>query len=190
MATFVENFRKSFGQQPFTKSDPIAEKRWGDANWAGFGKAIEDGKVKGTDEYYEKEKNTVRAMDNLYADLSIKFQDYFYNKYHDQSKGDEEVPGDKILNESTTFIQDQLENTPLKDIKFDNGKSFYENFRKYGYSKNLLPSEDDGVTWLYRNGETRQVPELRYERVFPFRTEPYAMREHLGDKRVPKKKPI
>lgn len=190
MATFVENFRNSFGQQPFTKSDPIAEKRWGDANWTGFGKAIEDGKVKGTDEYYEKEKNTVRAMDNLYADLSIKFQDYFYNKYRDPSKGDEEVPGDKILNESTTFIQDQLENTPLKDIKFDNGKSFYENFRKYGYSKNLLPSEDDGVTWLYRNGETRQVPELRYERVFPFRTEPYAMREHLGDKRVPKKKPI
>lgn len=190
MATFVENLRGAFGRQPFAKNDPIAEKRWDNTNLAGFEKDIEQGNIKGTDKYYENERNTVRAMDNLYADLSIKFQDYFYNKYYDPSKGDEEVPGNKILNESTTFIQDQLENTPLKDIKFDNGKSFYENFRKYGYSKNLLPSEDDGVTWLYRDGKTRQVPELRYEKIFPFRAEPYTMREHLGDKRVPKKKPI
>lgn len=190
MATFLKNLKEYFGQQPFIKSNPIAERRWRDANWAGFEKALEDGKVKGTDEYYKREKNTVRAMDNLYANLSIKFQDYFYNKYYDPSKGDEEVPSDKILEESTAFLQDQLENTPLKDIKFDNGKSFYENFREYGYNKNLLPSDDDGVTWLYRNGRNRQVPELRYEKVFPFRTEPYAIRGYLGDKRGSEKKPV
>lgn len=195
MATFFENLRESsnqrpFGQQPFTKSDPIAERRWKEANLAGFEKAIEDGKIKGTDKYYEKERSTVMDMDRLYADLSIKFQDYFYNKYYDPSKGDEEVPENKILEESTAFIQDQIENTPLKDIKFDNGESFYNNFRKYGYSKNLLPSADDGVTWLYRDGKTRQVPELRYEKVFPFRTEPFTIRGHLGDKRNSEKKPV
>lgn len=195
MATFFENLRESsdrrlFGRQPFTKSDPIAERRWREANWAGLEKAIEDGKIKGTDKYYEKERNTVRAMDNLYADLSIKFQDYFYNKYYDPSKGDEEVPENKILKESTTFIQNQLENTPLKDIEFDNGKSFYENFRKYGYSKNLLPSADDGTTWLYKNGESREVPELRYDKVFPFKLEPYKYHERLGDKRAQNRKPI
>ena len=193
MASFFDNLRNATGlngKSPLSKSDPIAERKWGEANWSGFGKDIEEGKIKGTDKYYENERNTVRAMDNIYSDLSLKFQDYFYNKYYDPSKGDENVSDKEILKESTAFIQDQVENSPLKDIKFDNGKNFYENFRKYGYSKNLLPSEDDGVTWFYNNGETRQVPELRYEKVFPFKVGPYAMREHLGDKRVPEKKPV
>lgn len=190
MATFYENFKEVFGDKTFSKSDPILQKKWREANWSGLEKDIEDGKIKGTDKYYENERNTVRAMDNIYSDLSLIFQDYFYNKYYDPSKGDEDVSDTEILKESTSFIQDQAENGPLKDIKFDNGKSFYENFRKYGYDKNLLPGSDDKVTWLYRDGETRKVPELRYEKVFPFRTEPYTIREHLGDKRVPKKKPV
>ena len=200
MATFYENLKNSnrlptrgdiqSGKNLFQKSNPIMEKRWRDANWSGFEKDIDIGKIKGTDKYYENERNTVRAMDNVYANLSLKFQDYFYNKYYDPSKGDEDVSDDEILKESTTFIQDQAENSPLKDIKFDNGKSFYENFRKYGYDKNLLPGSDDKVTWLYRDGETRKVPELRYDKVFPFKAEPYRNREKLGDKRTPQKKPI
>lgn len=189
MAKFFGNFRESFRQQPFTKSDPIAERRWREANWDKFEKDIEAGKIKGTDKYYENEMNTVRAMDNIYADLSLKFQDYFYNKYYDPSKGDEEVSDEDTLKESVNFIQNQVENTPLKDIKFDNGKNFYENFRNYGYDKNLLPSYEES-TWIYRDGETRQVPKLRYEKVFPFRAEPYAIRERLGDKRIYPKRPI
>lgn len=197
MATFFENLREStpnFNNNTvpfFPQTDPIILKqRWNKADWDRFNKDIENGRVKGTEKYYENERNTVRAMDNIYADLSLKFQDYFYNKYYDPSKGDEDVPDDEILKESTTFIQDQAENSPLKDIRFDNGESFYENFRKYGYDKNLLPGSDDKVTWLYRDGETRKVPELRYDKVFPFRVEPYTIREHLGDKRVFPKKPI
>lgn len=191
MATFFENFGNIFGNNAFTKTDPIMQKKWKDANWSGFEKGIKEGRVKGTDEYHENERNTVRAMDNIYSDLSLKFQDYFYNKYYDPSKGNDDVPDDEILKESTNFIQDQMKNGPLKDIKFDNGKNFYENFRKYGYDKNLLPSSDDSkVTWLYRDGETRRVPELRYDKVFPFKNEPFLIRERLGDKRSPEKRPI
>lgn len=197
MATFFENLRGSTSRfnnntvPSFSQANPfILKQRWAKADWDRFNKDIENGRVKGTEKYYENERNTVRAMDNVYADLSLKFQDYFYNKYYDPSKGDEDVPDDEILKESAAFIQDQAENSPLKDLKFDNGKSFYENFRKYGYDKNLLPGSDDKVTWLYRDGKTRKVPELRYDKVFPFKAEPYRNREKLGDKRNSQKKPI
>ena len=200
MATFYENLRSSnrlptrgdiqSGKNVFQKSNPIMERRWENANWSGFEKDIDAGKIKGTDKYYENERNTVRAMDNIYADLSIKFQDYFYNKYYDSSKGDEEVPDDEILKESTEFIQDQVENTPLKNVEFDNGKSFYENFRNYGYDRNLLPDPNGKVSRLVKDGENREVPELRYDKVFPFKLEPYKYHERLGDKRAQNRKPI
>lgn len=197
MASFYENLKASTpnfvknSSSSFSPADPLTLKqRWDKTNWDKFNEDIEKGRVEGTKKKYKNEENTVRAMDNIYADLSLKFQDYFYDKHYDPSKGDGQVPDDEILKESTAFIKDQAKNGPLKDIEFDNGKSFYENFRKYGYDKNLLPGADNEVTWIYKNGETRRVPKLRFDKVFPFKIEPYRKNEKLGDNRVPQKKPI
>ena len=38
MPSFIENFRATFGPQPFTKNDPIASKRWGQADTSGLDK--------------------------------------------------------------------------------------------------------------------------------------------------------
>lgn len=41
MASFADNFRQAFGQQPFTKYDPIGERRWNNANMQGLNQEAE-----------------------------------------------------------------------------------------------------------------------------------------------------
>lgn len=41
MPSFIENFRATFGPQPFTKNDPIGRRRWNDANMQGLSQEAE-----------------------------------------------------------------------------------------------------------------------------------------------------
>ena len=40
MASFVGNFRETFGPRPFSRYDPIAQKRWGNADMQGLNNRI------------------------------------------------------------------------------------------------------------------------------------------------------
>lgn len=140
MATFLENFRTTLGEQPFTKFDPIAQRRWQQANLQGLEKDIEQGNVQGTKEYSQKEFDTLDKMDRLYRLLANEFQDNFYYKHFDKEKNDwEDVSNKQIVKESTDFLNDAIKNRGLNEEEFANGKTFVENFRKYGYNKMLLP---------------------------------------------------
>lgn len=141
MAAFLENFRNTFGTQPFTKSDPIKQKKWRDADMAGLEEGIRSGKVL-TPETRMNDFNTVSLMDALYAKLSDQFQNYFYGKYikKDAQDGDEEdIPDDIIEKESNDFLKAKIDSGEL-DYNFANGKTFLENFYEYGYDTNLLPN--------------------------------------------------
>lgn len=122
------------------KVDPIGEKKWEKADTQGFEENITQGNIRGTKEYSQKETDTLNKMDRLYRLLSNEFQDNFYSKHYDKNKNDwDDVSDKQIVKESTDFLNDVIRTRGLNEEKFANGKTFVENFRKYGYNKMLLP---------------------------------------------------
>lgn len=159
MASFADNFRQAFGAQSFTKYDPIGERRRREANTEGFEKAIDRGDVRGTEQYSQKERDTVQKMDRLYELLSNEFQDNFYYNHFNKDTGEwDDVSDKQMVKESTDFLNDVIKNRGLNKEEFANGKNFVENFRKYGYNRILLP--DIKLNEKYFTGDERFFPRL------------------------------
>lgn len=177
MATFYDNLRASFGNQPFTKYDPITQKKWQQADITGFEEDIRSGKVPTADSK-EKEYNTLSLMDTLYAKLSDQFQNYFYGKYirPDAKDGDEEdIPDDVIEKEASDFLKAKIDSGEL-DYDFANGKTFLENFYEYGYDTTLLPNTSANLKGTVRDRPLQMpsgnwVTGLKKQTKFPFRME-------------------
>lgn len=163
MATFVENFRGTFGGQPFTKFDPIAEAKNQKANWGGFEEAIDRGEVRGTQEHTDKEVDTMRKMDNLYRLLANEFQDRFYEKhYNKESHNWDNVAEKQMLKESDDFLKEVVDNRGINDEEFANGRTFLDNFRRYSYPRILLPD-------IYNGSKNYSAMERRVTNIAPAR---------------------
>lgn len=157
---FLSNFRTTFGPQPFTKTDPLMQKRYNEANWDRFNRDIDEGKVKGTVKNAENEVETLRKMDRLYRLLANEFQDRFYYNHFDQENGKwNEIARPQMLKEATDFVNEIIKERGLNNEQFANGKTFLENFRQYGYNPILLPDIDEDSD--YSTGIQRYTVQLR-----------------------------
>lgn len=163
MASFLENFRQAFEKMPnnqgIVKQDPIAQQKWEKADTSGLESAINKGDIKGTEQNANKEFSTIDKMDRLYRLLSNEFQDIFYDKhFNKETKEWDDVSEKQMTKESTDFMNDVIKTRGLNDETFANGKTFVENFRKYGYDKILLPDIRKDVK--YTTGKEKYFPTI------------------------------
>lgn len=142
---FLDNFRSSQKKWGIGLKNNIEDRAQTQRqeNFSRLNRDIAAGKIEGTPQHSEKEYHTLVKMDKIYRLLANEFQDRFYEKHYDkEKKGWEDVPDEKIIEESNDFLNEVINDRGLGEEKFDNGKTFIENFRKYNYNRRLLPDID------------------------------------------------
>lgn len=143
MATFFENFRNTFGSQPFVKSDPIRERRWGDAN------------MQGLDKEMERQANltpTDRAEISRNKNMSAHNNTLFVNKDPAQNATWLDLDMDILPFRDFSIVQNSERLSKVLD-EYDSKNNWEDRMRVIENSWKKFPDASKGITNWLRNLE-------------------------------------